>query len=925
MDIKRVNFSKALLVALLPMVLVACGGDDPQKMLTSAKDYLEKKDNPAALIQIKNALQAQPDLAEGRYLLGVALLNTGNMAGAEIELDKARRLKYDDDKVVPLLARAMAFQGKYRKITDELADVQLKSAQAKSEFFIVLSTAYLAQGKPDESRNALNNALAADPSNVDALVAQARREAANGNMAEALIQADALVVKYANNPETWRLKADILLYAKGDADGALQAYSKSVEVKKDFMLGHAGALTIYLQKGDIAGANKQLDALKAVAPNHPQTKYFEAQIAYQGRNYEKVREITQQILRVAPDNVKTLQLAGAAEFQLRSYLQAEIYLSKTLQATPQLLPARRLLTMTYLRSGQPDKALATLNPALNPEPKDADLLALAGEVFLQNGNVARAQDYFAKSAKLDPKDARKRTSLALTHMMGGDVDSAFGELQDIAANDPGVTADLALISAHLRRSDYDKALKAIDGFEKKQPDSPLAPNLRGQTQLAMKNNAAARKSFEAALKINPTYFPAVASLATLDLADKKPEVAKARFEAVLAKEPKNPQAMLALAELSQNQGGSKQEVADLIGKAITANPNDAAPRMMLIELLLRERDVKQALTAAQAGVTAMPDNRNLQDALGRTQLLSGDINQALTTFGKMASQQPNATQPHLRLAEAYLADNKKTEAAQSLAKAIEIKPDLLAAQRGLIMLDVSSDRYQSALNTARTVQRQRPKEPVGYVLEGDIFAAQKKWDDAAQSYQNGLKATRSVELAIKVHGAYTVAGKKAEADQFANSWLKDHPNDLGFTFYLGDSALTRKDLPTAEKYYGAVVQAQPENAPALNNLAWVSGQLKRDKALGYAEKAVNLMPKQAAFTDTLAMLLLDQNDYPKALDWSKKTVAMQPDNPVFKLNLAKVYVKSGDKSNAKPILQDLAKLGDKFSGKAEVDEMLKSL
>jgi putative PEP-CTERM system TPR-repeat lipoprotein len=380
-----------------------------------------------------------------------------------------------------------------------------------------------------------------------------------------------------------------------------------------------------------------------------------------------------------------------------------------------------------------------------------------------------------------------------------------------------------------------------------------------------------------------------------------------------------------LAELSQNQGGSKQEVADLIGKAITANPNDAAPRIMLIELFLREKDVKQALSAAQAGVTAVPDNRALQDALGRTQLLSGDINQALTTFGKMASQQPNATQPHLRLAEVYLADNKRVEAAQSLSKAIEIKSDLLPAQRGLILLDVAAERYQAALNTARTVQRQRPKEPVGYALEGDVFSAQKKWDEAIQSYQNGLKATRSVELAIKMHGAYTAAGKKTEADQVAAAWLKDHPNDLGFMFYLGDSALTRKDLPAAEKYYGAVVQAQPENAPALNNLAWVSGQLKRDKALVYAEKAVNLMPKQPAFTDTLAMLLLDQNDFGKALDWSKKTVAMQPDNPVFKLNLAKVYVKSGDKSNAKPILDELAKLGDKFSGKSEVDSMLKSL
>ncbi|MFZ4288453.1 XrtA/PEP-CTERM system TPR-repeat protein PrsT [Variovorax sp. HJSM1_2] len=907
------------------MVLVACGGDDPQKMLTSAKEYLEKKDNAAAMIQVKNALQVQPDSGEGRYLLGLTLLNSGNATAAEIELDKARRLKFDDEKVVPLLAKSLAMQGKFRKITDELGHVQISSPEAKSEFLIALAAAYAAQGKQVESRTALNSALQANPSNADALLAQARNEAGSGNVDQALTQAESLVAKFPANPETWRLKADLLLFAKGDSDGALQAYQKAVEVKKDFLPGHSGAMAVYLQKGDLPSANKQLEAMKAVAANHPQTKYFEAQIAYQSRNFDKVRDLTQQILRVAPDNIKTLQLAGAAEYQRRSYLQAESYLSKVIQAAPQLASARRFLVLTYLRSGKPEKAMSTLNPALSPEPKDPDLLSLAGEVFLQNGNLARAQDYFAKAARLDPKDARKRTSLALTHLMSGDANAAFGELQDIAASDAGVTADLALISARLRRQEFAQALKAIDGLEKKQPDSPLAANLRGHTQLAMKDSAAARKSFEAAVKINPTYFPAVASLARLDLADKKPDVAKSRFEAVLTKEPKNGQALVALAELSASQGGSKQEVADLLNKAIAANPNEASPRLLLIELYLRSKDFKQALSTAQAGVSATPDNLALQDALGRTQMLSGDINQALTTFNRMISQQPNAVQPHLRLAEVYLTDQKKTEAAQSLTKALELQPDLLQAQRGLISLDVEAQRYQAALVTAKNVQRQRAKDAAGYILEGDVYVAQRKWDEAARAYQAGLKNASVSELAIKLHSSYVASGKKAEADQLAVSWPKEHPKDLGFVFYLGDNALARNDYAAAEKYYGSVVQAQPENAPALNNLAWVSGQLKREKALGYAEKAVSLMPQQPAFTDTLAMLLLDQNDYAKALEWSKKSVAMQPDNPTFKLNLAKVYAKSGDKSNAKSILTELAKLGDKFSSQPEVEQMLKTL
>ena len=118
--------------------------------------------------------------------------------------------------------------------------------------------------------------------------------------------------------------------------------------------------------------------------------------------------------------------------------------------------------------------------------------------------------------------------------------------------------------------------------------------------LAQKDTAGARKSFERALSIDPNYFAAAASLAALDLADKKPDDAKKRFEALLAKDPKNGQALLALAQLAANQKAPKEEIAALLGKAIDANPTDVAPRLLLIELYLRNNDNKQALAAAQS-------------------------------------------------------------------------------------------------------------------------------------------------------------------------------------------------------------------------------------------------------------------------------------------------------------------------------------
>ena len=58
---------------LLALVLTACGGEKPETMVASARDYMAKNDYKAAVIQVKNALQENPDLAEARYILGVAL------------------------------------------------------------------------------------------------------------------------------------------------------------------------------------------------------------------------------------------------------------------------------------------------------------------------------------------------------------------------------------------------------------------------------------------------------------------------------------------------------------------------------------------------------------------------------------------------------------------------------------------------------------------------------------------------------------------------------------------------------------------------------------------------------------------------------------------------------------------------------------
>lgn len=913
----------ALLLALL---LSACGGEKPEAMLSSARDYLAKNDPKAAVIQIKNVLQQDPNLAEARFLLGTALLQGGDAAGSETELRKALELKHSADLVVPPLAQSLLAQRQFKKLTDEFERTNLGQPAAQARLKTSLASAYAAQGKPDLAQVALDAALAADPNYAPAKLEQVRTRMARGDFDGALGIVDVALATAPNSAEAWKLKGDVL-YSKSQAADALVAYRKAVEIKPDYLEGHAALLTALIRQGpgSLGEATKQLEALKKVSSGSFATAYFDTYIAFQKKDFKTAKERSQQLMKLAPSLPIALELAGAVELQSNSLLQAESYLLKAVQAAPEAPLPRRLLVNTYLRSGQSAKAVAALLPALKDGKADSNLNALAGEVYLQHGDTKKAEEFFSKAAQQDPKNTRARTSLALTRLSGGREDAGFAELQDIAASDSGVTADLALVNAHLNRGALDKALKAIDALEKKQPNNPGPPNLRGRTLLAKRDLAGARKSFERAVAISPTYFPAVDSLALMDITEKKPDDARKRFESVLEKDPKNAQALLALAELRARTGGTKQEVVDLVNRAITANPTEKAPRLALVEYHLRYKDFKLAESAAQNGVSALPDSSELMDALGRAQQASGDTNQALATYAKAAALQPQSPSPQMRLAEANIAAKNKTAAVQSVRKALDIQPDFLPAQRVLITLLVDAKNYQDAIAVARTVQKQRPKEEIGYVFEGDIATVQKKWDVAADIYRNGLKEAPGSELAVKLHTALFVSGKLADADKLATGWMKDHPKDRVFRMYLADAALSREDFPVAEKMYLNVLQLQPENALALNNLAWVTGKLKKEGAIAYAEKALALAPNQPAYMDTLASLFSDRSDYAKALEWQTKAIGLAPQNSLLKLNLAKIHIKGGKKDLARKELDELAKLGDKFNRHAEVAGLLKTL
>jgi predicted Zn-dependent protease len=177
----------------------------------------------------------------------------------------------------------------------------------------------------------------------------------------------------------------------------------------------------------------------------------------------------------------------------------------------------------------------------------------------------------------------------------------------------------------------------------------------------------------------------------------------------------------------------------------------------------------------------------------------------------------------------------------------------------------------------------------------------------------------------RLHAALMLAKRDAEAAKFVDSWAVSHPKDGLFQYYLGDVALGKNDYPAAERRYNEVLKLQPEHALALNNVAWLMVQQKRTGAVALAERAVKAAPNQPPLMDTLALALAAESQLPKAIEVQKQVVAMAPQAPSFRLNLARMLVQSGDKAAARTELQALEKLGIAFAGHTEVADLLKKL
>ena len=822
------------------------------------RSHLAENKIREAALELKNALQENPDNAEARYLLGQINLDIGDMAGAEKEFRRAASAGWEEAQARIGLARALINSNAFQKMIDEVEIKDSYPAAARADLYGLRAVAQAGLGKLDQARETLAAGAAIDAKAFQVLKTTSQLQLVSGDTAGAASTLKQALAAYPDNPELLLLSAITAIQANDQA-GAMVAYRNVIDQDSARLMSvygrqaRLGLARLQILDKDLEQAQSTLAPLFKRNAEDPEANYLGGMLAFEQGNLDLAEERLLKVLKVAPDHVQTQLLFGTVNYAQKDYEQAAYYIARYVSAVPENLGARKLLGRTYMMLGQHDEAQATLQPGLRGSADDAELLALVGLSRLQGGMTASGIEGLEKAVKAAPDSAAIRGELAKAYLSSGDTDRAIQELNTLLAEggDQEKTETL-LVLAHLRKGDTGLAIDGVLKMLARKPEDPAALALVGNVFAASNDRAEARRYFNKALQVKPGFGPAIVSLARLEELEGHPEKAAELYRGIVDAGEESVGPLLALARLAETRGNT-EEMLDWLEKARQQAPRDIKPRMLLAEYYLREKQPDKADLLVKEAAGIAPREPTLLALQGRVLMAERQFNKALSTFNELVTRAPDSVLARALLAENYLELGQIKDARRQLGIALEKQPYYVPALVLMARAEQQSGNYEQALEYANQIQKVQPDLYMGYELGGDAWMARENDVEARAAYAQAWERQPSATLAIKLSAAARRSGKPEEATQPLLAWLNDHPDDVRAQQFL---ATTYQDLgqdSEAIQAYEKVLALEPDNVVALNNLAWLYSLAQRTQGAGTGRKGPPVKSRRCRHSGHLRM------------------------------------------------------------------------
>ena len=363
----------------------------------------------------------------------------------------------------------------------------------------------------------------------------------------------------------------------------------------------------------------------------------------------------------------------------------------------------------------------------------------------------------------------------------------------------------------------------------------------------------------------------------------------------------------------------------MLEQASEQNPEAIAPRLVLADVYIRLGQAQNALAAAGEAHRLAPDNPTAILMLGRAQLASGDSETALATLTPLTQEFPDSVEAHFYVGSAHRAQRQLDAARESFQKVLELNENHLAAKVALGNLALLDGNADEALATAKRIQEAHPQAAEGYALEGDIQMAAKQYGEALTAYAAALERSPNNRLLIALHNAHRSLGNHEQAEQTLRTWLDARPGDVAVRAVLGYFAQVRGKKAVAMQEYERILEQAPQNAIALNNLAYLYQERGDARALGLAERAYQLAPNHPDVMDTYGWLLVQSGQPDRGVVILNQAVKLAPDVHEIRYHLAAGLAYADKKAEALRELMVLVETEAQFPDKENAKALLEVL
>jgi tetratricopeptide (TPR) repeat protein len=527
--------------------------------------------------------------------------------------------------------------------------------------------------------------------------------------------------------------------------------------------------------------------------------------------------------------------------------------------------------------------LAIASAADDPNPR----LSLAG-LYVAENKPAQAEEFLRQSKKDFPNNSEGYRMLGNFYYGNNQFNKAATEYASLYQEHPkDMVVKKNYIQLLILIDRIDEARKLDEEVVKAKPDDPDAQVYKAEIEIRSGKASEAVTTLQAVLKNDPDN--AVAhyqqGLAYAQLGDASRSEAEWRNAVQLRSDLVEAHRALAGVAIQRRDPGGLAQEADQI---IAIQP--AAPDGYLLRAVA-DIDRKQFATADEY-------------------------------LKRSFENEPNNPAAYVQLGNLRMAQNQLAEAQQAYQRALDLDSNLPEALGGVLNVDLLQKQPDKAIATARAQLSKYPKNVGFHIMLGQLLMEQKKDLPGAEAEfkQASDLDKRNSEALVKLGVVQNARGAADQALQTFLDGTKTNPKEVAFYLLAGGIYESRQDWDHAKQQYQKVLEIQPDNPLASNNLAYVMLQQggNVDVAFAMAQTARQKLPDNANTADTLGWAFYHKQVYKSAIPLFKEAVKKEPENVLFNYHLGLAYAKSGQAALARQQLDRVVKIKPNFP---EVDQL----